>query len=87
MRKRNFKYIRFNLYWLVKANDWKDNWVFIAIRKDVLKKTIVKNQMDLISHLYYIVLDITKEEIHIKRQQKKIKIVNIYDNKLREEQI
>ena len=71
--KKNLAYAGFNLYWPVKAHDREDNQVLIAVKKDILNKTIVQNQTDLVSHLYYIVLDIMKGEIHAKGRKKKNK--------------
>lgn len=70
------------LYWPAKTYDQKNNYVFIAVKKDLLKKTVIENQTDLVSHPYDMVLDITKKEIHNKEKKRKTRIVNIYDNKL-----
>lgn len=86
MGKKNLAHAEFNLYWPVKAHDRKDNRVLIAVKKDLLDKTIVKNRTDLIIHPYCMVLDITEREIHTKGWQRKTRIVNIYDNKLEEGQ-
>lgn len=37
--------------------------------------------MDLVSHPYYIVLDIIKGEIHAKKRKKKTSIINVYKEK------
>ena len=84
--KRNLAHAGFNLYWPVGAHDQKDNWVLIGVRKDILNKTIVENQTNLVSYRYYMVLDITEGEIHAKGRKRKTRIVNVYDNKLGEEQ-
>lgn len=86
LEKKNLSHVGFNLYWPAKAHNWKDNRVFIVVKKNLLNKTIMENQMNLVSQLYCIVLDITKREIYAKEQKKKIKIINIYDNKLEEGQ-
>ena len=80
--KKNLAHAGFNLYWLAEPYDYKDNHIFVIVRKDLLIKTIVENQTNLVSHPYSMVLDITKGEIHAKEQKRKTKIVNIYDNKL-----
>ena len=72
----------FNLYWPAGTHDQKDNHVFIAVKKDLLNKTVVKNRTNLISHLYVMVLDITEGEIYGKGKKRKTRIVNIYKNKL-----
>lgn len=80
--KKNLAHAGFSLYWPVKSYDRRENHVFIAVRKDLLNKTIIKNQTDLVSHPYGMILDITKGQIHIKEQKRKTWIVNIYDNKI-----
>lgn len=86
LEKKNLAYARFNLYWLARHHNRKDNRVFIAIHKDLLNKTIAENQIDLINYPYSIVLDITKREILAKKQKRKTRIFNVYDNKLGEGQ-
>lgn len=54
----------------------------MTIRKYMLNKTIVINWTNLISHLYYIVLDIMELETILGRYKKKTKVVYIYDNKV-----
>lgn len=44
----------------------------------------MENQTNLVSHPYYIILDLIKEEIHTKRWKKKTRIVNSYNNTLGE---
>lgn len=42
----------------------------------------MENPIDLVNYIYYIILDIIERKIYIKKQKRKIKIVNIYNNKL-----
>lgn len=81
-RKEKFAHAGFNLYWPAGDHDRKDNRVLIAVRKDLLNKTIVENRIDLVSHPYGMVLDITEGQIHTKGRRRKTRIVTIYDNKL-----
>lgn len=43
--------------------------------------------MDRISHLYYIILDIKELQLLFQTCMRKIKIVNLYDNKVGESQL
>ena len=84
--RKNLAQSGFSLYWPAGTHDRKDNRVHITVRKDLLNTTIVENRMDLISHPYGMVLDITEGHIHGGGQKRKTRIVNIYDNKLGEGQ-
>lgn len=79
---RSISHSGFSLYWPSGTHDRKDNRVFIAVKKDLLNRTILENRTDLVSHPYGMVLDITEGEIHTKGRKKRTRIVNIYDNKL-----
>ena len=68
--KKNLAHAGFNLYWPAGPHDRKDNRVLVAVRKDLLNKTIVENRTDLVSHPYGMVLDITEGEIHAKGQKR-----------------
>lgn len=72
----------FSLFWPSGTHERKDNRVLIAVKKDLLNKTIVENRTDLVSHPYAIVLDITEREVRAKGQKRRTRIVNVYDNKL-----
>lgn len=80
-RKPKYLNSEFNFYGPSGTHDCKDNQVFIAVKKDLLNKTILENRTDLVSHPYGMVLDITEREIHTQRR-KRTRIVNIYDNTL-----
>lgn len=56
--------------------------VLIAIKKNILNKIIVKNWTDLVSHLYYLVLDIREYNPVFRKYSKKIRVINLYDNKI-----
>ena len=56
--------------------------VLIAIRKDILNKVIIENRTDLVSHPYYIALDIKKLNQVSRKYSRKTQIVNLYDNKI-----
>lgn len=40
LEKKNLTHAGFNLYWPVEVRERKDNWVFIAVRKDLLNKIL-----------------------------------------------
>lgn len=56
--------------------------VLIAIRKNILNKIIIKNWTDLVSHPYYIVLDIRKLNLVFGKSSRMTKVVNLYNNKI-----
>lgn len=66
--------------------DYKDNWVLITTKKHLLNRTIIKNQTDLISQPYGMVMDITGRDIYGRGQKRKTRIVNICNSMLRERQ-
>lgn len=67
-------------------HDQKNNQVLVVVRKDILNKTIIKNWTDLISHFYSIVLVSTKLKTFSDMRKKKTRRINIYDNKIGEDQ-
>lgn len=56
--------------------------VVIAVKKNILNKIMIAKKTDLISHLYSIVLDI-KELLMSGKYSKKTKVVNFYNNKIK----
>lgn len=52
----------------------------------MFNKIIIKNWINLISYFYYIAPDITKFEIFLGIYKRKIRIINIYNNKVRKSQ-
>lgn len=61
--------------------------VLTAVRKDVLSKVIIDNQIDLISHSYCSVLDIKELHPLSRKVLRKTRVVNLYDNKVGRGQI
>ena len=82
MGNQSLVHIRFNLYWPSKTDNHKDIYVLIIIKKDILNKVIIENRTDLISHPYYIILDIREYNPISEKYLKKTRIVNFYDNKI-----
>lgn len=64
--EKTLAHARVNLYWLAGAYDHKENLALIAVRKDLLNKTIMENRMNLVSYCYCMVLNITEGEIYTK---------------------
>lgn len=60
----------------------KDISDLIVIKKDILNKIIIENQTDLVSHSYYIILNIKKLDSISGKYLRKIKVVNLYNNKI-----
>ncbi len=85
--QKNLVHLRFNLYWPAETHDRKDNRVLIAVRKDLLNTMVIENRINLISHPYGMVVNITEGDIHGRGQKRKTRIVNVYDSKLGEGQI
>ena len=56
--------------------------VLTAVRKDILNKVIINNWINLASYLYYYVLDIKKLYSRFRKILRKIRVVNLYDNKV-----
>lgn len=59
----------------------KDMQVLITVQKDILNTVIIENQTNSVSYLYYIILNIRKHNMISGKYSKKIRIVNLYDNK------
>ena len=56
--------------------------ILISVQKDILNKIIIENQTDLVSHPYYIVLDIRECNPTSKKYSRKTRVANLYDNKI-----
>ena len=56
--------------------------VLIAVRKDILNKVIIENQTDLVSHPYYIILNIRELNPVSGKYWRKTRVINLYDNKI-----
>ena len=59
----------------------------ITIRKDIPNTIMVENRTDLISHLYCICLDIKEIDEQTERRLRKTRVINLYDNKIGQEQL
>ena len=56
--------------------------VLIAVRKNILTKIVIDNQTDLVSHLYYLILNIKELHPCFGKVLKRTRVVNLYDNKV-----
>lgn len=64
-------------------DNYKDMQVLTTVRKDILYKHIINNHtMDLVSYLYYSILDIKELYLMSRKVLRKTRIVNSYDNKV-----
>ena len=78
----SISYSGYNLYWPSGTDNQKDMRVLTAVRKDILSKVIVDNRTeDLASHSYCSVLDIKELHPLSRKVLRKIRVVNLYDNK------
>lgn len=87
MGNQNLSYTRFNLYWPTETINRKDMLVFIAVRKDILSQIIIEHQINLISHLYCMALDIKKLQEKLRKYIRKIRIVILYNDKVEKGQL
>lgn len=60
----------------------KDIQVLIVIRKDILNKIIIENYTNQVNHPYCIVLDIREFNPISEKYSRKIRIINLYNNKI-----
>lgn len=56
--------------------------VLIAVKKDILNKIIFENFTDLVSHSYYIILDIRELSSVSRKYSRRTRLVSLYDNKI-----
>ena len=77
---KDITYSAFNFYQpeRVKANAR----VLIVAKKELGNKIIVENQIDLVDHPYFVTLDIQNIDEQSNRPKSRIKVINIYDNRV-----
>ncbi len=56
--------------------------ILISDKKDTLNKIVIENRINVVNHLYCIVLDIKKLNLVIRKFLRKTRVVNLYDNKI-----
>lgn len=78
----SFAYVGFNLYRLFRTDNQRDKQVLIVVKKDILNRVIIDNQIDLISHLYYFCSNIQEINLKFGKILRKTKIVNLYNKKV-----
>ena len=61
--------------------------VLLAVKKEILDRVIINNRADLISNSYCLYLDIKEVDPKSGKNLRKIRIVNLYDNKVGQEQL
>lgn len=82
LKNRNILHSGFNLYLPFWIDNRKDMQVLMAVEKNILNRVIIDNKTNLVGHPYCFVLDIKKLHSLTKKVLKKIKIVNLYNNKV-----
>lgn len=68
-------------------DDQKNMQVLTTVRKDILSKIMIENQIDLIGHSYYIVFDIKEFHPQSGNSLRETRVVNLYDNKFRKRKL
>ena len=79
---RSLVHVGFNLYWPSGTDNRNNMRVLTAVRKDILNKVIIENRINLASHPYCIVLDIKELNPVSRNYSRRIRVVNLYDNKI-----
>lgn len=74
---QSLTHIGFNLYLPSEINNKKDMQVLITVRNDILNKVIDENWTNLVSHLYFIILNIRKLNLISGESLRKTRVVNL----------
>lgn len=53
-----------------------------AIKKDVINKAVIDHRTDLVNYPYFMVFEMCEIDLHWKRQGRRTRIVNVYDNRV-----
>lgn len=53
-----------------------------AVKKDLVDKVVVDHRMDLIDHLYFMLLEVCKIDSQFKKPRRKTCVINVYDNRV-----
>lgn len=61
--------------------------VLTKVKRDIMSKMIINNKKYLVSYLYYCVLDIKELLYLFKKMLRKIKVINLYNNKVDKKQV
>lgn len=77
---QEISYSRFNFYWPQRKR--KNIKVMTIVRKNLIDKIMVDHRIDLVNHLYFMLLEIQKLDTQSKRPRRKIWVVNTYDNQI-----
>lgn len=81
-RNLNISRFRYNLYWPSGTNNHKNMQVSIVVRKDILHRVSIDNQINLASHPYCSVRDIKELYPFSRKVLRKTKVINLYNNKV-----
>ena len=74
---QSLAHIGFNLYLLSEINNKKDIRVLITVRNDILNKVSDENWTNLVSHLYFMILNIKKLNLISGESSRKTRVVNL----------
>lgn len=77
---REMSHSVFNFYW--PQGRRTEIRVMMAVKKDLLDKIILKHRTDLVTHPYFILLEIWNLDQQSKRLERKTQVFNIYDNQV-----
>lgn len=67
-------------------DDRRNMRVLSAVKKDILNRVVIKNQLNLISYLDYFCLDIQEFDLKSGKPLSKAGVINLYNNKFGSEQ-
>ena len=81
---QSISYSGFNLYWPSGTENRRDMRALTAVQKDIVNKVTIDNRTDLASNPYCMVLDLKEPYRKSGKRPRRIRIVNLYDNKLGE---
>ena len=65
----------------------KDMQVLMVVRINIVKKVIIDNRTNLVSYPYCSILDIKELHPLTRKVLRKIRVINLYDNKVGRKQV
>lgn len=85
IENRSISHNVFNFYW---SKGLKNKvQVFTIIKKELVNKIIVDNRTNLVDHSYFLTLDLQDIDNRINKLAIQTKVVNLYDNLVRQKHI
>jgi hypothetical protein len=83
---RDFSHSGYLIHW-PEEGARKNARVAVAVRRDTLNKRIIEARTDLINHPYFLVVDVWDLERGSRKQVRRTRVVNCYDNWIGEGQV